>query len=908
MYLDGLPWSKQAASIGEVRTGPLGFLSILETRLGLSGLSVHPVHRIDEYMRRMQHIDSDTAWFHNSFADDPWSTARQMLAWRDELVEAGWRGDQNTVGSLRLQALTELENVDLPLTPGRPERLRAVIRQLEKGKKVGIASISLVEPLEVLPPVWRHLIGLLQEQGVRIGQLPQPTGCKHTSNLAAVQNTLLGNEGDDLLSREDDSLILLEADNEWQAAEHLALWLAAAPDANEQVTIICGSDTSILDQALRRHGLPCLGRAEISRWREIQQVLPLVLANVWKPVDIRLLVEMLSLTVTPFPWFVCRRLLKAIAEEPGVGGRAWQKALEDIEKGYQERLAEKKVPEAAEKARQYVQEIQGVLVEERFDPMEGIPEDVLRDRCQKVINLLGKRLSKKPMLAEIIGQAREIQKIALGKGKIPRITLERMLDTVIGAGSKNLDIYEEAAPWHVVDHPGQVIDPRREIIWWGFQDPMIHPHAYWSKQERMELQAAGVFIEESKCFRNREANAWLQAFANAQERFIAIHIARMDGEPISHHPFWDTIFQAVTQTGKGCAEGEAMQAVVRKCRELGNSANWAFAGRHCTLRKVEAESERGLISEYKVEEKHIKPKQELSYSQISAMIACPMKWALQYYAGLRLPTSQAIPSGNQMLGTLCHRIVEELYAARKQWEPDVAGDRARALYDQLLPSMASELLLEGRMVENRRYREAIARAISILVEAINRYGLTVEATEAALKGKIEDIEVTGYADLLLRDSGGQAFVLDMKWSASDKYKRQEVADGSALQLATYAWMLRSAEAAQEVHAGYFMLAQGQLISDSPLLGSRAVESAATLEQIWKMAFASLKEVLNDLDQGSLKANGIEELKMHRDSGESLDKIQAQRKEQYLAKGMLYQDPSCKYCAFSRLCGWAGGNR
>ena len=53
MYLDGVPWTNKPASIGEIRTGPFGFLSVLETRLGLSGISVHPVHRIDEYMKRM---------------------------------------------------------------------------------------------------------------------------------------------------------------------------------------------------------------------------------------------------------------------------------------------------------------------------------------------------------------------------------------------------------------------------------------------------------------------------------------------------------------------------------------------------------------------------------------------------------------------------------------------------------------------------------------------------------------------------------------------------------------------------------------------------------------------------------------------------------------------------------------
>ena len=138
--------------------------------------------------------------------------------------------------------------------------------------------------------------------------------------------------------------------------------------------------------------------------------------------------------------------------------------------------------------------------------------------------------------------------------------------------------------------------------------------------------------------------------------------------------------------------------------------------------------------------------------------------------------------------------------------------------------------MEGRMVENSRYQEAIVLFHIILVEAINKYGLTVEATEAPLKGEINGIPVIGYADLLLRDNGGRPCA-DMKWSTFAKYKRQEVEEGSAPQLATYAWMLRSTDVAKDIHVGYFMLAQGQFISDSSLLGNNAVISARTLRRL-----------------------------------------------------------------------------
>ena len=40
MFLDGADWSDKAASLGEIKMGPLQFLAWLEGRLGLDGVSV----------------------------------------------------------------------------------------------------------------------------------------------------------------------------------------------------------------------------------------------------------------------------------------------------------------------------------------------------------------------------------------------------------------------------------------------------------------------------------------------------------------------------------------------------------------------------------------------------------------------------------------------------------------------------------------------------------------------------------------------------------------------------------------------------------------------------------------------------------------------------------------------------
>ena len=61
------PGVRKQASSGEVQVGPLGLLSLLETKLGLTGPGIHPAVRIDQYMHRMELQDHPDKWFHTSF-------------------------------------------------------------------------------------------------------------------------------------------------------------------------------------------------------------------------------------------------------------------------------------------------------------------------------------------------------------------------------------------------------------------------------------------------------------------------------------------------------------------------------------------------------------------------------------------------------------------------------------------------------------------------------------------------------------------------------------------------------------------------------------------------------------------------------------------------------------------------
>lgn len=802
---------------------------------------------------------------------------------------------------MRLAALTDLENLDIPLSDGRSDRLNAVIDGLVKTKPVQIATVYLTELFDTLPPVWQKIMSLLEKQGTQVKNYMETSTEETGTNLSTVQAALSKGQARGALSEKDDSLNILEAGNEWEAAEQLALWLASQQVDNEGVTIICGMDTAVLDKALRRHGLPSLGRSELSKWREIQQILPLWLANVWKPIDVRLMVELLSLSVSPVPKEARYDLLKAIAKEPGIGGGAWNEAFTKIKAKKQQVLAAEGDAKADEKAQKSINELRLLLEEERFDPFTGIPEEKLNERCQKMIAWAAKRVINEPRMAEIINQARDIQMISKGKAFISQIALARMLDSVIGVGSASGDISEEAAPWRVVNHPGQLTGKYREIVWWGFNETAAEMPTYWSKQERAALSQAGLTIEESKNFRNREAQAWRKGLLLAEKCFIGITIGQVDGEQSYHHPFLDAIVSAALEAGQPVTEEALRSCIVSKTKNLNTGSQWKFAGRTNTLVRAKKTVAVAAKPIYKVPEAAVKRPEELSYTQMKTLFGCPMEWALKYHAGLRLPNSQTIPTGNQMIGTLCHRIVEELYSGNGYIDAASAKKSAEVLYDRLLPAMASELLIEGKALERQRYKVMIGEAVKKLVETIDRLGLTVEKTEVPLKATVNGTLFTGFADMLLKDREGKPFVFDLKWTGTSKYHKQEIEEGRALQLALYAWMIKSAEPAPKVDVGYFMLAQGEILSDRSLHSNEATASKYTLDEVWQRGLVALEDNCRKIDSGLIEASGIKERMKVEEGKKTVEKLREE-----LNEGMFYQESSCCFCDFQRLCGLTRG--
>lgn len=92
LELDRLLADISQTRLGYVTTGPVTFLSILETQLGLVASTKPPATRLVQYRACLKHFDSPKRFYHASFQIDDLSVARTLLNWRDEWYMAGWDG------------------------------------------------------------------------------------------------------------------------------------------------------------------------------------------------------------------------------------------------------------------------------------------------------------------------------------------------------------------------------------------------------------------------------------------------------------------------------------------------------------------------------------------------------------------------------------------------------------------------------------------------------------------------------------------------------------------------------------------------------------------------------------------------------------------------------------------------
>lgn len=843
------PLGERSAAAGEAWVGPMGFLSVLETTLGLGGPKEPTILRPAALVPAV--LATEGFWS-RSAVDNPLASARTLLAWRDRLWMHGWRGEGLT------QRLRQLATVTEGARPGFPDRLEA-IAAASNGRETGITTLYLCEERTSWAPLWRDVFDALTVSGVRIRERPV-NPAESEGALGATRRAFLA-EATDAQVITDASLQLVRPYGPVEAAEEIAAWLAGQDDLAG--TVILDGDP-VLDRALRRHGLPSTGAAPSDPRGALLQVLPLALALAWDPPDPQRAMELLTLPNSPIHGELRWRFRRALAEWPAVGSDTWSEAL---------RLGLEAIddPETRERAAERCRR----LLEPRVPRGESYPvgEALLRIRTVREWLAARRALESENVRPwdAALAQCSTLEAL-LGAATLETLSAAQ-LDRFVEQGSR-------AAPSHPplpaetgltrVGRPGCVIAPAERIVWWGFELGAATRVPAWpfGHAERSALAAAGIDTPDLGRQALEAAERWRRPLLCARQTLLLVCPGKgTAGDDLHPHPLWDEVTGRLGETTAAALEAEAPLGPTPAPRETISFRPLPKPRRDWTI-------DPGQLA----------PRESESPSSLASLVGCSFRWALQYAGRLRLGHSSETVGESALLGKLLHEIVEQ--AVRPPSSPGTARERALELFDRVGPKLAAPFYLPGNDAIRGQARRLAGDATQRLAEILATDGRQVLATEISREREWLDGKLRGRIDLLVGEPPG---IIDLKLGSS-KYRREELEAGLS-SLAIYSYILQDETGRFPPYAYYILADQRLLASDGEYFSEVDPVAALDPEETFAAWSRSAQARYRALAAGRLEAPANPN-----EAGEILPE------ESALVDGLVVLEPPCRFCDFGLLCG------
>jgi hypothetical protein len=581
---------------------------------------------------------------------------------------------------------------------------------------------------------------------------------------------------------------------------------------------------------------------------------------------------------------------EAIRQHPGINGPKWKEALK-----------KSLLTDTTKKPNDFRNELKFWFGDnQRYSPDLGLPVELIVDVCNRLSEWAGKQggIDNDDILiksASVFQNFKEVVE-ASNEDPVTEPQLNRILDSVVGEGLEGSNSVQEAAPWHVVDTPGQVWGPADTIIWWNFTSNGTDPlHSPWTPDEATSLSSLAVELKPTRDHRLQEAGYWRNAVRWARKRLVLVAPTSIAGKEVNFHPFWDEIGYLLDTNNKNT------RALLFDASSLWRKDSVNLMGHDLKRDSVPLCTPPQPQTEWETPQP-VQVRSEESPTSMEKLIACPLAWVMEHVLKIEPQKMISLPSGSQMLGTLAHAVFKEIFTKTPLPSPDEASDYAESSFDDLAPQMASPFLLSQATPERDRARAVLASAAKKLAELIGSWKLTVIGLEQDKDRKDfrQNQAFGGRIDLILGKDQYDEVVIDLKWSRMSKNKKDELIEGKSIQLAAYAWLLTTAKTSFPFGA-YYMLAQGELLApNGHFFEPECVVSKVDLKEIWTAAVKAYETRLQELNSKIAKVEGVTSKTQTTNTPKK--KVPSPAIPGQLS---IQLEPKCNYCSFVNLCGAIG---
>lgn len=766
----------------------LGFLSLLETYLGLSAPGASTAKRVAVYSGLLRIHDNNSRFYSDSLKIDSIGTAARLLAWRDEWKLGGWNGSANPEHPPRVRELAAIEVAALETLPfGEAERLHLVAQGLSASGPGPIRSVRLVDPIEDFPLLWRQVLERLPSVAVR---LPEPQG---TGQLRAVQEhaltVLAGGYAGNLAIQPDGSILLVHA----LAATTAEHWLSAQHLHKPGDRLILAEEAGdSLDVSLSATGGVNCGFERPSQLRPALQALLLALEMCWEPVNMNRVLDFLTHPIGPFSRPARSKLARAVAKQPGIGGEAWTTAKSKIA--------------VSDDAQEIADEITFWLESERWSRTEGVPVDALIARVNRMKEAMRRRLSgESDDVAGFTAAHRQcaavhdalIELARQGLATVLPRQIEQLVAHATPAGVTNPAAVSHVGCMRSASKAAACIEAADEVVWWMPSSPALPSPLPWSPAEVNALTQLGVQLRDPARELVSLALKWLRPLLAARSRFVLV--CPPPGAEV--HPILQLLKQLVPDIESGSLDLDSAlgSALLGSTAEILPSLPLPATPRHIQLPHP---IQLGDAAQ--------------SFTTLDELFKNPALFVLKRVADLEPTSVLAVDEDNRLLGILAHRVFEKLFAHADAltWSNPAAVAWFRAEADSLLLTEGAVLLMQGSGVTQQHFRKVCEGAICSLLDHLRSASALQVQTEVEFAGNLGDVPLIGKIDLLVTLGDKRTVALDMKWR-SDNYYAGLLRSGEHLQLALYSSLIEQTLSAPPSALGYFILESGALYVNAP---------------------------------------------------------------------------------------------
>jgi len=857
--LDGYESSKPFHALGDVILGPLGFLDVLEVRLGLRGaLEKEPV-RIIQFLDCLHQADDGNRFYSRSLSTDEMAVARTLLRWRDTWIEAGWNSQARASDSKRIRDLADVEaHSKSILSPGTSDRLVAVLDALKKKKLTGL-RVELKDPRGNFSYTWQEILnqlGAVDDQPEFLGSVSAPKG----SDLALLQEAIQKNEPVKLQG--DGTVLFLSAYNEGLLARGIAQILHGQIKADEnswfreslKASVVNGGGVHALDFALEGGDLPVTGSSMLSRWRPPLQVLSLAISLLWDPVDPHRLLEFLTHPVCPLPRFARYHLAEVVAEFPGIGGKPWAEAIIELKAQAIERASGE-----SGAGDNLAATVNDWLEGECFSADEGAPVSYVSEKCAKLTRWAAAQAERegidpslKALFFSASAQASQAQKtldqmMRSGRDRIGKLQLERLIDQITSLGVSLPGATAEIGHSHLICSASSTIEPNERVLWWNFSEPLLPARWPWNSTELKQLAENGAYLPPVESQLQLLSKAWLRPLFAATKQILFTVPRTSEKQAVRHHPLRARL-DALTD---GTIPELDMGALLTE-----NNIDPRL-----TL-SLDSVPHKGLplpTRWWKLENPQLlSPRKTESFSSLQSFIESPYQWVMRYKGRLYPATLARIDDGNRQKGNLLHRFIERLFDSSEiDWQTSTRHELAQwtdGEFQKLLEEEGANYLLPGKLKDRQELAETTDRTIWTLVEHLRSANVSKVEIEKEVQGSFIGGNLIGSIDMLLTNVKGEEFVLDLKLGGG-KYRQKELQENQSLQLALYAYLRKIGN--KWPAQGYYILNDARLLAQDTLFfpntescpppdGETDASLWLSFEKAWKWRRSQLDKGLIEL--------------------------------------------------------------